>query len=79
MLSLHHPGRDPDHNLPTRVCSRLRPCSRTCVPALPVQHVWAHSYLCGDYQVDIGFDQAVLVAELGHYRGDLYPCSWGVK
>ena len=78
MLNLHHPGRDSDHNLHTRVCSRLRPCNRTHVPALPVQHVWAHSYLCDDYHVGIGLDQAVVVAELGHYRGD-YLYNWGVK
>ena len=80
MLNPHHPGRDSDHNLHTRVCSRLRPCNHTHVLALPVQHVWAHSYLCGNYHVDIGFDQAALVAELRYYRGDLcYLCSWGVK
>ena len=78
MSNPHHPGQDSDHNLHTRVCSRLRPYNRTPVLALPVQHVWAHSYLCGDYYVSIGLDQGALVAELGHYHGG-YLYNWSVK
>ena len=78
MLSPHHPGRDSNHNLHTRVCSRLHPCNHTRAPALPVQHIWAHSYLCGGYHVGISLDQGALVAEPRHYRGG-YLYNWGVK